>query len=282
MTEAFGPLVSGADLTDLVGRPDVVVADVRWYLDGRSGRAAYEAGHVPGAVFVDLDAVLAGDPSTGEGRHPLPDPGEFAGHLGRLGIGPADTVVAYDDAGGAVAARLWWMLRATGQPDVAVLDGGLAAWTGPLETGPGTARPVVARAPVPWPRAAIADADEVAAISEGRSGGVLLDARAAERYRGEVEPIDARAGHIPGARNVPVAGNLDPATGRFLDAAALRERYAEDGAGVVAYCGSGVNACHTLLALEVAGLPGGRLFPGSWSAWSARGDRPVATGQESD
>ena len=262
----------------------VVVADVRWYLDGRSGREAFEAGHVPGAVHVDLDLVLAADPSTGGGRHPLPDPGVFAGALGRLGIGDDALVVAYDDAGGAVAARLWWMLRAVGQ-EAAVLDGGLAAWTGPLEAGPGDARPTVARRPVPWPADAIVSADEVAAISEGRVPGVrLVDARAAERYRGEVEPIDARAGHIPGAVNAPVAGNLDPDTGRFRAAEELRVRYlglvGDPPNDVVAYCGSGVNACHTVLALEVAGLPGARLFPGSWSEWSSRADRPIATGKD--
>jgi thiosulfate/3-mercaptopyruvate sulfurtransferase len=278
----MGPLVEAGWLT--AQRDDrVVVADVRWYLDGRSGRAAFEAGHLPGAVFVDLDTVLAADPSTGAGRHPLPDPGVFAGALGRLGIGEDAFVVAYDDAGGAVAARLWWMLRAVGQ-EAAVLDGGLAAWTGPLESGPGADRPTVARRPVPWPADAIVTDDEVAAISEGRVPGVrLVDARAPERFRGEVEPIDPRAGHIPGAVNAPVAGNLDPATGRVRPADELRVRYldlvGDPPNDVVAYCGSGVNACHTLLALEVAGLPGGRLFPGSWSAWSGRADRPVATGK---
>jgi thiosulfate/3-mercaptopyruvate sulfurtransferase len=275
------PLVTADALAARLGDADVVVADVRWYLDGRSGRDAYEAGHLPGAVFVDLDTVLAAAPATGAGRHPLPDPGEFAGHLGRLGI-PADAVVvAYDDAGGATAARLWWMLRAIGQR-TAVLDGGIGAWPGPLETGPGTDRPVVAREPVPWPVEARVDADGAAAISEGRAAGVLLDARAPERFRGEHEPIDPRAGHIPGARNAPVATNLDPATGRFRPADELRRTYEEllDGADpstVVAYCGSGVTACHTLLALEIAGLGGGRLFPGSWSAWSSRSDRPVET-----
>ena len=263
--------------------PDVVLADVRWYLDGRSGRDAYEGGHLPGAVFVDLDAVLAADPSTGGGRHPLPDPGVFAGALGRLGIGEDATVVAYDDAGGAVAARLWWMLRAVGQ-DAAVLDGGLSAWTGDLETGPGAQRTTVARTPVPWPAAGIVSADEVAAVSEGRVRGVrLLDARARERFKGDVEPIDPRAGHIPGAVSAPLAENLDPTTGRFRPREELRARYAgllgEPPQAAIAYCGSGVNACHTLLALEVAGLPAGRLFPGSWSEWSSRADRPIATGE---
>lgn len=277
-----GPLVTADDLARRLDAPDVVVADVRWYLDGRSGRDAYEAGHLPGAVFVDLDTVLAAAPETGAGRHPLPDPGVFAGSLGRLGIPDDALVVAYDDAGGAVAARLWWMLRAIGQP-AAVLDGGIAAWTGPLETGPGAERPVVARTPVPWPTEGRVDADGAAAISEGRAPGVLLDARAAERFCGEHEPIDPRAGHIPGARNAPFADNLDAATGRFRPADELRATYEEllagaDPSTVVAYCGSGVTACHTLLALEIAGLEGGRLFPGSWSAWSSRSDRPIETG----
>ena len=277
------PLVDATWLAGHLDDPDLVVADVRWYLDGRSGRDAYEGGHLPGAVFVDLDTVLAADPSTGAGRHPLPDPGVFAGSLGRLGIGDRTTVVAYDDAGGAVAARLWWMLRAVGQ-DAAVLDGGLPAWTGPLETGPGPERGTVARTPVLWPSDRIATGDEVAAVSEGQVDGVrLLDARAPERFAGKVEPIDPRAGHIPGAVNAPVAGNLDPGTGRFRPPEELRARYAgllgEPPTEAIAYCGSGVNACHTLLALEVAGLPRGRLFPGSWSEWSSRADRPVATGE---
>ncbi len=279
---ATSPLIDAASLAARLVDPGVIVADVRWYLDGRSGRAAYEAGHIPGAVFVDLDSVLAGPPETGSGRHPLPDPGVFAGHLGRLGIDDASTVIAYDDAGGQIAARLWWMLRAVGQP-AAVLDGGLSAWTGPLEVGSGLDRPTVARMPVMWPADQLAAADEVAAISEGRSRGVLVDARAEARYRGDTEPVDPRAGHVPGARSAPAAANLDPASGRFRAPNELRAAYAAIGADageVVAYCGSGITACHDLLALEVAGLPGGRLFAGSWSAWTARSDRPVATGSE--
>src|SRR4051812_7235860 len=190
-----GPLVD-ADWLTAQRDPSLVIADVRWYLDGRSGRDAYEAGHIPGAVFVDLETVLAADPSTGAGRHPLPDPGVFAGGLGRLGIADDAFVVAYDDAGGAVAARLWWMLRAVGQ-EAAVLDGGIASWTGSVETGPGTDRSTVARTPKPWPPNAIVSADDVAAVSEGRVPGVrLVDARAPERYQGDVEPVDPRAGHI--------------------------------------------------------------------------------------
>jgi thiosulfate/3-mercaptopyruvate sulfurtransferase len=276
------PLVDAAWLADHADDPSVVVADVRWYLDGRSGRAAFEAGHLPGAVFVDLDAVLAADPSSGAGRHPLPDPGVFAGALGRLGIGDDATVVAYDDAGGTTAARLWWMLRAVGQT-ATVLDGGIASWTGRLERGAGSPRPTVARRPTPWPKDRTVSADDVAAVSEGRTVGRLLDARAPERFRGEAEPIDPRAGHIPGARNAPFAANLDATTGRFLPADELRRLYAEllgeaSPAEAIAYCGSGVTSCHTLLALEVAGMGGGRLFPGSWSEWSARADRPIELG----
>ncbi|WP_127781915.1 sulfurtransferase [Rhodococcus sp. X156] len=259
-------------------RTDVVLADVRWYLDGRSGRAAHEAGHLPGAVFVDLDRCLAAPPSPERGRHPLPDPEVFAAELGRLGIGDDDTVVAYDDAGGRSAARLVWLLRATGH-EAALLDGGLAAYRGPLETAP------VRRAPTtftarPWPRERLADLDEVVAQAGG-GAGVVLDARAPERYRGEQEPVDARAGHVPGAKNLPTQATLAE-DGTFLPAAELRRRFTAAGVGagapVTAYCGSGVTACHSLLALELSGLGAGRLYPGSWSQYSSDPRRPVATG----
>ena len=248
-----------------------VVADVRWYLDGRSGRDAYRAGHVAGALFVDLDRCLAAPPSAAEGRHPLPPPDQFADCMGALGIGDGTVVVAYDDAGGSVAARLVWMLRALGE-EAAVLDGGLAGWTGGLEAGDGGA-PAPARFTVrPWPRERLASIDEVA------SGNlVVIDSRAPERYRGEVEPIDPRAGHIPGAVNLPWSGNLDPATGRFLAPAQLQERFAGMG-GAAVHCGSGVNACHNLLAMQRAGVGGARLYAGSWSQWSSDPDRPVASG----
>ena len=252
---------------------DVVLADVRWYLDGRSGRAAYDAGHLPGAVFVDLDRWLAGPASPAEGRHPLPAPEVFAEGMSSLGIGAHDPVVAYDDAGGVVAARLVWLLRAIGC-DAGLLDGGLQAYDGPLERRP----PVRPRAvfPVrPWPAELLADLADVTA-----PGAVVLDARDRERYRGEVEPVDPRAGHVPGARNVPCRENLDE-SGRLLPAEVLRERFAaagvEPGRPVVSYCGSGVTACHNLLALELAGLGRGRLYPGSWSQYAAT-DRPAATG----
>jgi thiosulfate/3-mercaptopyruvate sulfurtransferase len=280
VTVAVPPVVDVAWIAD--HRDEVVVCDVRWYLDGRSGPDAYEAGHVPGAVFVDLDRVLAGPPGGTAGRHPLPDPERFAAEMGRLGVGDDTIVVAYDDAGGMVAARLVWMLRVTGGRAAlldgglaAVLDGGLAAVPGPLETGPVEPRPVDRR-PVPWPAGAVVDADAVA--RHAAAGGVVIDARAPERYRGDTEPVDARAGHIPGAVNLPYTGNLEG--GRFLAPAELRARYEAVGAGrdAVVYCGSGVSACHDVLAMEHAGLGRPRLFVGSWSAWSADPDRPVATG----
>lgn len=254
-------------------RDDVVLVDVRWYLDGRSGRAAYDAGHLPGAVRVDLDRVLAGPPSPQAGRHPLPEPRVFAAGLAEVGIAPDSTVVAYDDAGGVVAARLVWLLRALGVP-AALLDGGLAAYDGPLETEPA----VRARAEFParpWPAELFADL----AAATG-PGVVLLDARDRERYRGDVEPVDVRAGHVPGARSLPARSHLDE-RGRLLPVPVLRERLAaggvSPGAQVVSSCGSGVTACHTLLVLEHAGFGPGRLWPGSWSQYAAT-DLPAARG----
>ncbi len=250
-----------------------VLADVRHYLDGRSARAAYDGGHLPGAVFVDMDAVLASPPSPEEGRHPLPDPETFADGLSELGIGDDDTVVAYDDAGGVMAARLVWMLRALGH-DAALLDGGLLAYDGPLETG-APSRPAARFTPRPWPVERLATIDDAA-----DPANVVIDARQRERFRGDEEPLDPRAGHIPGARSVPARENVD-ASGRFLAVEALLVNLAEagvvEGAPVVSYCGSGVTACHNLLAIEHAGLGEGRLYPGSWSQWSHTA-RPAATG----
>jgi thiosulfate/3-mercaptopyruvate sulfurtransferase len=277
LAAVIGPVV---DVGWLRAHPEVVVVDGRWYLDGGAakGRAAYGAGHVPGARFVDLDRCEAGSPSPADGRHPLPAPEVFAACCTALGIGEGSTVVAYDDTAGAAAARMVWLLRAAGV-DAALLDGGLAAWDGDLEAGdppppPRPARPLQLDA---WPAHLLATAEEVGGAP------LVLDARAPERYRGEVEPIDPQAGHVPGARNVPFAGNTGP-DGCFLPIEELRARYeaagVRPGADVVAYCGSGVTACHTLLALEHAGLGPGRLYAGSWSQWSADPDRPVATGPE--
>ena len=255
-------------------RDAAVLADVRWYLDGRSGRAAYDAGHLPGAVFVDLDRRLAAPGSPEAGRHPLPDPAVFAGGMAELGIGDDDPVLAYDDAGGVNAARLVWMLRVTGHP-AALLDGGLTAYDGPLETDTAP-RPRATFTAEPWP------ADRLAGIDDATDpGNVVLDARDPGRYRGDVEPVDPRPGHIPGARNLPVRANVDR-DGRFLPVDELRRRFSlagvTEGSSVVSYCGSGVTACSNLLALEHAGLGAGRLYPGSWSQYSADPDRPAALG----
>ncbi len=282
--EGFGPLVDAdwlaAHLED-VRSGDIAVCDVRWYLDGRSGRAAYDAGHLPGAVFVDLDRDLAGPPGGTAGRHPLPDPVAFAAAMSRLGIGDTTTVVAYDDTGGSTASRLVWMLRVLGRR-AALLDGGMAAWAGPLSTDAETPASATFTS-TEWPADAIVDADDVAAAIAARRT-VVLDARAGERYRGEVEPVDPRAGHIPGAQSFAWASAIDPTTGRFRPPADLRARLAEVGisAGteVIAYCGSGVTSCVDVFAVELAGYRPARLFVSSWSGWGADPDRPVATGAE--
>jgi thiosulfate/3-mercaptopyruvate sulfurtransferase len=280
----LGPIVDSDWVA--ANRNEVVLADVRWYVDGRSGRDGYLAGHIPGAVWIDLNAVLAGEPSVRNGRHPLPAPEVLATGLGAAGIGDRDTVVGYDDSGGASAGRLVWLLRILGVP-AALLDGGLAAWPGALQIGD-EPRPQMSFGPRPWPRERLATIDEISSVVAGRvvpgrQESILVDARSPERYRGETEPVDARAGHIPGAVNLPFAGNLGP-DGRFLDPDQLRARFADAGIGagdqIVAYCGSGVTACHDLLAMEAAGLGPGRLYPGSWSEWSADRGRPAATGPE--
>ncbi|WP_460989941.1 sulfurtransferase [Sinomonas soli] len=264
------PFVDAAWLS--AHRSGLVVADARWYLDGASGRAAYEAGHLPGAVFVDLDAWLSGE-SGSRGLNPLPDPEVFARGMSSLGISDDTTVVAYDDAGGVIAARLVWMLRALGCP-AALLDGGLAAWTGPLETEP--VEPVPAAfTPCPWPQAQLAQLDDVVA---GR--GTVVDARNRDRFDGSLQlPTDPQAGHIPGALNVPCRGNLTPA-GRLRPVDEIREAFTaagvEDGEAVVSYCGSGITACHNLLALEHAGMGRGRLYAGGWSEYAADPRRPAA------
>jgi thiosulfate/3-mercaptopyruvate sulfurtransferase len=255
---------------------DVAVADVRWYLDGRSGRAAYETGHIPGAVFVDLERCLSGEGGPSVGRHPLPDPETFADCMARSGIAEDTIVIAYDDAGGVIAARLVWMLRAIGH-EAALLDGGLTAYRGPLEEGAGSAdRPRVAFTARPWPAGKLAGpADAV------DRGNVVIDARDRSRYRGEEDPIDPRPGHIPGASNVPCRENL-AADGTFLPADELRRRFEAagvvEGSPVISYCGSGVTACHNLLALELAGFAPGRLYPGSWSQYSQLPGADIATG----
>lgn len=254
------------DASWLADHPEAVLADVRWYADGRSGAGAYEAGHLPGAVFVDLDRDLCAPATRAEGRHPLPDPAVFAQRMAALGIGDDDVVVAYDDDANACAARLVWMLRVTGHR-AALLDGGITGWHGPRSQQPPTREPA-AFTPRPWPAQALASMDDL--------GDLLLDARPAERYRGEVEPIDTRPGHVPGAVSLPCRQNVG-LDGFLLPDEVLRERFRAVGRPWVSSCGSGVTACQNLLVAEWLGLPPGRLWPGSWSQWAAT-DRPAALG----
>ncbi len=257
-------------------RDEVVLADLRFYLDGRPGRPAYEAGHIPGAVYVELEEALS-EPHQDDlrGRHPLASPQRFAAQLGALGIGDADVVVAYDDCGGVIAARLVWLLRITGG-QAALLDGGLGAWPErELERQTPPARPPAQFTARPWPRERFAAIDEL-----GQTTDVMIDARDSSRFHGGPDPVDPRSGHIPGARNVPTREHIE-ADGLIGQPERLRERFAAAGilAGtpVISYCGSGVSACHNLLALERAGLGPGRLYVGSWSEWSRDPRRPIAT-----
>ena len=278
-------LVTTDWLARRLGDPALRIVDVRWYLDpARNGRHAYAAGHIPGAVFLDVDADLSapgGGRGRAAGRHPWPPAEQVSRVMGGAGIGRGTHVVAYDDQAGAVAARLWYLLRAYGHDDVAVLDGGLPKWTAegrPLTSDVAAVPPSTFDAR-PRPGFVLGKADVI-----GRDPArPLLDARAPERYRGETEPIDLRAGHIPGAQSAPFAGNLTAGPRPvFLPPAALRQRYAAlaaERAAPIVYCGSGVTACHDLLALHLAGLPGS-LYAGSWSEWSADATLPVATGSE--
>jgi len=280
--EMPGPLVSPGWLAEHLGERGLGVADVRWVREG-SAREAFESGHVAGAVFLDADDDLSSI-GQGSGRHPLPSPEVFAHTMSRVGIGDDKAVVAYDDASGSIAARLWWMLDATGH-SVALLDGGLEAWTGPSATGPAPAEHAgITFTARPWPKERLAGAGDVRAALDAPAD-VVLDARLAERYRGEVEPIDPIAGHIPGARSAPWTDNVDPSTGLFHPGDQLREHYeargVRTGEDAIAYCGSGLTAAHDLLAMRLAGFPrDGRLYGGSWSGWIEDPTRPVVTGDE--
>ncbi|MEV7279064.1 sulfurtransferase [Streptomyces sp. NPDC093111] len=271
------PIISASELvSESAGARPPVLLDVRWTLGGPPGRPEYEAGHLPGAVYVDLDAELAGPPGSG-GRHPLPDVAAFGAVMRRAGVSADRPVVVYDGGLGWGAARAWWLLRWAGHPGVRVLDGGLAAWTGELSKD----LPVPGEGDfVPVPGAlGLLDADAAASLARS---GLLLDARAAERYRGDVEPIDRVGGHIPGAVSAPTTENV-AADGLFLAADALADRFAALGAAdapeVAVYCGSGVSGAHQVLALELAGIPAA-LYAGSWSEWSSDPARPVATGPD--
>ena len=270
------PLITPRQLSELDG--PVTVLDVRWKLGGPPGREEFLRGHIPGAAYVDLETDLAG-PAGDRGRHPLPEPEHFEAAMRRCGVRAGVPVVVYDAVGGSSAARCWWLLRHHGHPSVSVLDGGWPAWLaagGAVEEGatePEAGDFVAAPGAMP-----VLDADGAARVARD---GVLLDARAPERFRGETEPVDPVAGHIPGAVNVPSTQNLTEAGGRFKDAAALTAVYehagVRPGRQVAVYCGSGVTAAHDVLALESLGIDAA-LYPGSWSEWVAQGDRSVATG----
>ncbi len=273
VTAALPPVV---DATEIAGRDDIVLCDVRWYLDGRSGYDAYLDGHIAGAIWVNLDEHLSAHGAPGLGRHPLPSGESFAASLGILGISPNDPVVAYDDLNGTAAGRMVWMLRVIGH-DAALLDGGLGSWTGAVETAPNVRTPCDYQVQA-WPDGAFVDIDQAAAAGADPAT-VLIDARGGDRYRGETEPVDPRPGHIPGAVNVPMTDNLGP-EGRFANPQALRARYEAEGVGAgeannaVVYCGSGVSACMDALAMERAGLGRPSVYIGSWSQWSHT-DRPA-------
>ncbi|MEV0394036.1 sulfurtransferase [Polymorphospora rubra] len=280
MSNSGDPVVDVAAVAAALGsaRPPVVL-DVRWRLAGPPGRDDYAAGHLPGAVFVDLDTDLCGPPGAG-GRHPLPDPAALTRVLRAAGVDARRPVVVYDGGEGQAAARAWWTLRWAGHDDVRVLDGGFAAWVAAGE-------PVTTAVPTPAPGdfaarpggLPVLDAAEAARLGAGE--GVLVDVRVPPRYRGEVEPVDPVAGHVPGAVNLPTTEHAG-ADGRLRSAEVLRARFAAvgvaDGVRVGAYCGSGVTAAHTVLALHRAGRPDAALYVGSWSEWVTDPDRPVATG----
>ena len=283
MTTTWSTLVQAEDLAAALGREDLVVVDCRFSLaDTTAGERDYAQAHIPGAVYAHLDRDLSDHrkQGQGQGRHPWPDAADFNARLGAWGIGKDTQVVAYDAADGAHAARFWFLLRALGHARVAVLDGGLARWQAlglPLDDA------------MPSPRATVYEArfDESRLLDAGQvqarldAGDALLDARGEPRFRGEVEPLDRVAGHVPGAYNRPFPDNL--ADGRFKPAVRLAAEFREvmqgrDPAHTIAMCGSGVTACHLILAMEHAGLPGAKLFTGSWSGWIEDPSRPVATG----
>lgn len=288
MTTPEQLLVTATELSEIleaeqdlpIGAPRTRVLDVRWSLQQPDGREPYREGHIPGAVYVDLDTELSTHGAATEGRHPLPNADTLSAAAQRWGLNQGDPVVAYDGAGNLSAARLWWVLRDAGVDNVRLLDGALPAWVEaglPLETGDVTPEPsTITLKTGNMPRIELNDAGRFA------EENLMLDARAAERYAGETEPIDPVAGHIPGAVNLPTVGNIDE-SGRFLAPERLRERFAAAGADtekatkVGIYCGSGVTASHALFALALAGGEGA-LYPGSWSQWSNHPDLPVATG----
>lgn len=286
------PLITATRLHEWTTHPGgaspPVIIDCRFELaQPKAGLAAYEAAHIPRAHYADLNRDLSAPPGPLTGRHPLPDSSALAAALGRWGATPESQVVVYDDANSSFAARLWWLLRWIGHTEVAVLDGGYQAWRkagGPLENGVDSADPgQVAGTLIPRPGTLPSVSTAEVAATLLASERLVIDARAPERYAGATEPIDSVAGHVPGAVNHPFSLNL-AADNTFLPAVELRRRWLErlggrDAAQVVAMCGSGVTACHNLLSLEIAGLPGAALYPGSWSEWIRDARRPVARGE---
>lgn len=270
--DSIEPIIDAGQLIERLDRVTIVHVGTRG--TGTDPVDVFERRHLPGARLVILDDALAGAAGPVVGRHPLPSPESFAAALGEAGVSDDRTVVAYDDRDGGWAARLVWMLRIVGQP-AALLDGGLHNWGGEMQSGPADPQPVH-RSIVPWPTDRIATADEV--VSHLASGGVVIDSREAPRYRGEIEPIDAVAGHVPGAINLPFTDNL--VEGRFRRIEEQRSRFASAAMNdaVIVYCGSGVTACHNALAIEAAGQRPPRVFVGSWSGWSTDPGRPIATG----
>jgi thiosulfate/3-mercaptopyruvate sulfurtransferase len=266
-------LISADELREALSDNRVRLLDVRWALGDPDGPQHYLDGHIPGAIFVDLETELAAPPSPARGRHPLPEIGQLEKCARSWGVCAGDTVIVYDATGGMAAARAWWLLRWAGIADVRILDGGLPAWiaTGGVPATGAEPDPAAGDVELSPDHLPVIDADAAA-----RWPGTLLDARAGERFRGEQEPIDPRAGHIPGAISAPTAENLT-ADGLFRPAAELRGRFADCGGPVAVYCGSGVTAAHQIAALAVAGIDAA-LYPGSWSQWSNDPKRAVATG----
>ncbi len=278
------PLLVSTDwLAKHLNDPDLRIIDVRWYLfdKDKTGHSEYMSGHIPGAVFMDLDRDLAAPRGEGPGRHPLPKPEIFVQAASRAGIGPGTYVVAYDDRGAASAARLWWLLRYYGHERVSLLDGGITKWIEekrPLESRVPSVQPAHFE-PQPHPDMVV-NANDVDKLRRD-ANALVLDVRVPERYEGKIEPIDPRAGHVPGAKNAPYTGNLQPDQ-RFMSREELRRRFEQLGARenekIVSYCGSGVNACQGIFALQLAGFKNTLLYEGSWSDWSSTADRPAATG----
>ncbi|WP_116089652.1 sulfurtransferase [Sphingomonas crusticola] len=282
----YQTLIDAACLAPLVEQQKVLVFDCRFDLsDVDAGRVGYLSGHIPGALYLDLDRDLSGTPDGGNGRHPLPERAEFAARMAELGLSRGVQVVSYDTSGGFYASRLWWMLRWLGHRDVAVLDGGLAAWTGAGLALASGDEPVGRGDFEMSPEPAVAAVDVAAVEANLESGNFLIvDARTAERFAGAPHPLDDASGHIPGAANRPFQRNLT-AEGTFKPAAELARDFRAVLGGispeqVVHQCGSGVTATHNLLAMEVAGLTGSRLYPGSWSEWTSDTTRSIASGSD--